>query len=80
MRNSLEYETEVVPLISESYSLGFTYNRYAQKTSGLNIIRYSAAEVKYWIVTTVKSLGQIFKGKVSRNDIGRTGSHRERNQ
>ncbi len=70
MRNSLEYETEVVPLISESYSLGFTYNRYAQKTSGLNIIRYSAAEVKYWIVTTVKSLGQIFKGKVSRNDIG----------
>ena len=26
MRNSLEYETEVVPLISESYSLGFTYN------------------------------------------------------
>ncbi len=69
-RNSLDYEVKVTPTISESYSLGFSYNLYAEKTGGLSIIKYSAAEVKYWIVTTVKSLGQIFKGKVSRNDIG----------
>lgn len=69
-RNSLDYEAEVTPVISESYTLGFSYNTYAEKTSGFKIIKYSAAEVKYWIVTTVKSLGQIFKGKVSRNDIG----------
>lgn len=70
MRNSLEYEVDVVPKRDESYTLDFSYNMYAQKTSGLSILKYSAAEVKYWIVTTVKSLGQIFKGKVSRNDIG----------
>lgn len=70
VHNSLDYEAEVIPKISESYTLGFTYNMQVQKTSGFNVIRYSAAEVKYWIVTTIKSLGQIFKGKVSRNDIG----------
>lgn len=70
MRNSLDYEAEVIPQASESYSLGFSYNMYAEKTSGFAVLKYSAAEVKYWIVTTVKSLGQIFKGKVSRNDIG----------
>ncbi len=70
VHNSLDYEAEIIPRVSESYSLGFTYNTVTRKTSGFNVIRYSAAEVKYWIVTTVKSLGQIFKGKVSRNDIG----------
>lgn len=70
MRNSLEYEVEVVPKRQESYTLDFSYNLRAEKTSGLAILKYSAAEVKYWIVTTVKSLGQIFKGKVSRDDIG----------
>lgn len=69
-RNSLEYEVEVVPKRQESYTLDFSYNQYAEKTSGFAILKYSAAEVKYWIVTTVKSLGQIFKGKVSRDDIG----------
>ncbi len=70
MRNSLEYEVDVVPKRQESYTLDFSYNLHAEKTSGLAILKYSAAEVKYWIVTTVKSLGQIFKGKVSRDDIG----------
>jgi regulator of sigma E protease len=70
VHNSLDYEAEIIPRVSESYSLGFTYNTVTRKTSGFNVIRYSAAEVKYWIITTVKSLGQIFKGKVSRNDIG----------
>ncbi len=68
-RNSLEYEAAVAPMVSESYSLGFDYNTYVEKTSGFNVIKYSAAEVKYWIVTTVKGLGQIFKGKVSTNDL-----------
>ena len=69
-RNSLSYEAEIIPAAQESYSLGFTYNIYAEKTSGFNIIKYSAAEVKYWIVTTVKGLGQIFGGKVQADDLG----------
>ncbi len=70
VRNGLEYEAEVTPAVNESYSLGFSYNTYAEKTGGLNIIKYSAAEVKYWIVTTVKGLGQLFRGRVSADDLG----------
>ncbi len=69
-RNSLSYEAELIPAAQESFSLGFTYNVYAEKTGGLNIIKYSAAEVKYWIVTTVKGLGQIFGGRVKADDLG----------
>lgn len=70
VRNGLEYDAEVTPAVNESYSLGFSYNTYAEKTGGLNIIKYSAVEVKYWIVTTVKGLGQLFRGRVSADDLG----------
>ena len=33
------------------------------------ILGYSAYEVKYWIQTTIKSLGMIGRGKVSLNDV-----------
>ncbi len=32
-------------------------------------IRYSLAEVRYWIEVTWKSLGMIFKGKVTKDDV-----------
>lgn len=69
-RNSLSYEVVVIPAVSESYSLGFGYNLYAEKTGGLKILKYSAAEVKYWIVTTVKGLREIIRGKVKTDDLG----------
>lgn len=69
-RNSLEYEVTLIPGINESYSVGFDYNLYSEKTSGLKIIKYSAAEVKYWIVTTMKGLREIVRGKVSTDDLG----------
>lgn len=53
----------------EAYQLGFTYGAPRQKVNALETIKYSAYEVKYWIWTTVKSLGEIFKGKVSKDDI-----------
>ncbi|MFA9375400.1 MAG: RIP metalloprotease RseP [Lachnotalea sp.] len=39
------------------------------KGNAITTIKYSAYEVKYWIVTTVKSLGMIFKGKVTADDV-----------
>ena len=33
------------------------------------VLKYSVIEVKYWIETTVASLGQLVRGKVSRNDV-----------
>lgn len=35
----------------------------------LGTLRYSAYEVKFWISTTIQSLGQMITGKVSKDDI-----------
>lgn len=56
-------------LVEESYKLGFGYNMSRVKTSTFGVIKYSAIEVKYWIVTTIQGLEQMITGKVSRDDI-----------
>lgn len=42
---------------------------YRVKGGALEVIRYSAVEVGYWIRTTILSLGMIFQGKVSPDDV-----------
>lgn len=54
---------------ASSYRLGFGYGAPRQKGSALQILKYSAYEVKYWIVTTVKSLGMLVTGKIGKDDI-----------
>lgn len=39
------------------------------KVGPLGVVKYSAYEVKFWIETTIKSLGQMIRGKVSKDDI-----------
>lgn len=51
------------------YQLGFSYSAPRESTNALETIKYSFFEVKYWIVTTIKSLGQMVQGKVSKDDI-----------
>lgn len=70
MRNSLDYTTQVVPREVQNFTTGFSYNLYSEKTNALGVLKYSLYEVKYWISTTVKSLGMMFKGKVSTDDLG----------
>ena len=61
----------LTPEFVETYIPNFTYNYGGrEKTGPLGVLKYSAVEVKYWIVNTYKSLGQIFKGKVSADDFG----------
>lgn len=71
-RSGESFSTEITPMFSsEGYSLGFSYNyNYREKTNLFGVIKNSFYEVKYWIVTTVKSLGQLITGKVSTNEIG----------
>ena len=70
-RNGVSTTVEVTPkLYQESYSMGFSYNVYREKTGVLNTIKYSFIEVKYWIVSTVKNLGMLVTGKLSSNDVG----------
>ncbi len=61
----------ITPEFNEEFITGFSYNaNYREKTNALGVLRYSFTEVKYWIVNTVKSLGQLFKGKVGADDLG----------
>ena len=48
---------------------GFDYNIGRTKTTAFGVLRYSFYEVKYWIVTTVRSIGLLFTGGVSVNDL-----------
>jgi regulator of sigma E protease len=52
-----------------SLTAGFSYNLIRHKGGFFDTIRYSAYEVAFWIKNTVKSLGLMISGKVSRRDI-----------
>lgn len=51
------------------YLLGFLGAGTRVKGNALTTIEYSAYEVKYWIDTTIKSLGMLIKGKISADDL-----------
>lgn len=70
-RNQQIVELSLVPEYTTGFLTGFTYNYGGRvKTGPLGVIKYSFVEVKYWIVNTIKSLGQIFSGGVSADDLG----------
>lgn len=65
MHGIIEPETKK----ATSYRLGFGYGSPRQKGTTLQTLKYSLYEVKYWIDTTIKSIGMIFTGKISKDDI-----------
>lgn len=60
------YETNTLGFVSY-YSVSDTEN--TRKGGALEILRYSVVEVKYWIETTVASLGQLITGKISTKEL-----------
>ena len=48
---------------NDVYRLGFSYNIDRTKAGVWENIKYSAYEVKFWIFTTIESLGRCFPGK-----------------
>lgn len=72
-RDGQEMTKSITPQLVESdgteaYKLGFAYGQRT-KAGFLSTIKYGAYEVKYWISTVLKSLGQMITGHVSRKDI-----------
>lgn len=53
---------------TEKYQLGFRYG-VRERTGFFGTLKYSAYEVKFWISTTIKSLGQLITGKVSTKEL-----------
>lgn len=70
-RQGEQHEVTLVPRQSENgvYYLGFTGSGVRVKGGILKTIQYSAYEVKYWIVTTVKSLGMLVQGQVKADEV-----------
>lgn len=69
LRDGESYNVNVEPIKNTKQILGFTYNTVREKTNALGIIKYSFLEMEYEIEVVVKSLGMLFTGKVSANDI-----------
>jgi len=65
-------EVTLEPVQSESgrYIFGISASgNYREKATALETLGYGAYEVKYWIQTTISSLGMLLKGKVGINDM-----------
>lgn len=71
LRNGKEVEVKLPYMVEESGGkrFGFTVSSVNEKVGPLGVLKYSVYEVRFWIVTTVKSLGQMIGGKVSKDDI-----------
>lgn len=68
-RDGLEYEETLIPRESTDLSTGFAYNTGRVKTTPFGVLKYSLIEVKYWISTTLKSLGMLFTGQFGVQDL-----------
>ncbi len=70
-RKGESFTTTVTPKFAYSgYSLGFAYNLAREDASAWETIKYSASEVKFWIVETARGLGRIFTGKIKSDEVG----------
>lgn len=68
-RDGLEYEETLTPKGSSGVSMGFGYNVGREKTTAMGVLKYSLIEIKYWIKTTVQSLGMLITGQFGVNDL-----------
>ncbi|MBH1942029.1 RIP metalloprotease RseP [Mobilitalea sibirica] len=56
-------------LVSNEYELGWRYNLWAERISPVNVFKYSIYELKYNVVTTIKSVGYLISGRIGMNEI-----------
>ena len=66
-RDGESYKVTLTPLQSENgaYLYGFSKSVYRDKGNVLQVLGYSAAEVRYWMKATVESLSMLVRGQVS---------------
>lgn len=70
-RDGVKNTTTVTPVKTEenAYKLGFSFTSERVKLSPPGIIKYSFIEVKYWIKTTLQTLGMLIGGKIGKDEI-----------
>lgn len=68
-RGGRSWETDVKPLKRDDVRIGFGYNLGRTKTTAPQVIRLSFVELRYWIGTTLESIGALFTGRFGINDL-----------
>lgn len=68
-RDGTVQEYKVTPEPYETKTLGFYAAGDIKGGNALDVLKYSLVEVKYWIETTIASLGQLITGKISTKEI-----------
>lgn len=67
-----KYSAAITPEYNEEagrYLFGFQGSMGRKKSGPLRVIQYSFYEVKYWISTTLQSLGKLVTGQLHMNDL-----------
>lgn len=67
--DKLQKPVRITPVLSKEYELGFNINTGRQKADSLEIIKSSAAQIKYMVTSTVKSVSQLIQGKLGLHDM-----------
>ena len=73
-RDGQKYQTTLTQQYDEEtkrYYYGFLGNTSGRYTDGtpLDVIKYSVYEVRFWIKSTIKSLGMLIQGQVSKDNV-----------
>ena len=71
-RNGERFSTVLIPKYSEAdnrYYFGIAASPGYTKFGPIGVLQYSAYEVRYWINTTIRSLGMLFTGKAGVKDM-----------
>ena len=63
-RDGLDYTATITPREYLTPQLGFSYNLGYTKTSGLQVLKYGALEIKYMVRTTLLSLKELVTGQL----------------
>ena len=69
-RDGVEFTTIVTPELTEdgTYKMQIYGGAY-EKTGFFETFKYGILEIRYWITTTIKSLGMMFSGSVSADEV-----------
>ena len=68
VRDEVEKTIEVTPHYATVKSLQMSMG-LREKGNIFKIVRYSASEIRFWIESTIKSLGMMISGNVSKDDV-----------
>jgi len=71
-RDGKTYKTTIVPQYSKEagrYYIGLIGGNIQADGRNLNVFKYGAYEVRYWFVATYKSIGYMFSGRGSLDDL-----------